>query len=125
MSPKIRQALYALGCVATGTLTLLSLVRIVDPNTASTVSAQIAALLGIFGVGATGTAAVVVGKQRKDGTYEPQAPADQVINGIDAVIRAADHAQAEVDRVKDAITVAVRDVPVLGPLAQQAINKIS
>ena len=124
MTPKFRTVLYAVGLLATGTLTLLSVFKIIDPGAASTISAQITALLGVFGVGATGTAAVITNKQRKNGVFDELSPADQVVNGIDAVLKAQQNAQAEVERVKDAVTQAVKDVPVLGPLAQQAMDAL-
>lgn len=124
MTPKIRQTLYAVGTIATAILTLLSAWRVLDPSTASTVSAALAAVLGMFGVGAAGTAAVVTAQQRKDGTFDTVSPADQVVAGIDAVLKAQQQAQAEVERVKTAVTEAVKDVPVLGPLAQQAIDRL-
>lgn len=125
MTPKVRTILYAVGLLATGTLTLLSVFKIIEPGAASTISAQIAALLGIFGVGATGTAAVITQKQRKDGTFDHPDPADVVISSIEQVLAAQQSAQADVERVKEAVGKAVADVPVLGPLAQQAIDALS
>lgn len=124
LTPKIRTILYAVGLLATGTLTMLSVFRIIEPGAASTISAQIAAFLGIFGVGATGTAAVITNRQRKDGTFDQPDPADVVVNSIEAVLAAQQHAQANVERVKDAVTKAVKDVPILGPLAKQAIDAL-
>lgn len=127
MSPKFRQTLYSLGAIATSVLTLLSVWRVLDPNTASSVSAGLAALLSLFGVGAAGTAAVITGQQRKDGTFDhpPElSPADQVVNGLQAVIEAQQRAQSEVERVKEAVSDAVGTVPVLGPLAKEALDQI-
>lgn len=124
MTPKIRNGLYGVGLIATGVLTLLSLFSILDPNTAATVSAQLAGLLSLLGVGATGTAAVITHKQRKDGTFDTVDPADQVVNGIDAVLRAQQEAQQQVERVKNAVSNAVRDIPILGPSAKEALDRI-
>jgi len=124
MTPKVRQVLYVLGVVAFSLLTLLSTFRIIDPNTASSVSAALTSILGVFGVTISGVAGYNVSKQINNGSIAPSSPADQVITGIDSVIAQAQHAQSEVDRVKDAVTSAIQDVPVLGPLAQQAINKL-
>lgn len=124
MSPKIRQTLYAVGLLATGTLTLLSVFRILDPNTASTISAQIAALLGVFGVGATGTAAVITNKQRHEGMFTPADPADVVVNAVQAVINAKQQADNEAQRVADAVAGLTKDVPILGPLTTEILNHI-
>ena len=124
MTPRIRQTLYGVGTIATALLTLLSVWKIIDPSTASTVSAAVAGLLSLVGAGAAGTAAVVVTRQQKNGAFDEVSPSDQVIGGINAVIDAQRNAQAEVERVKDALSTAVKDVPVLGPLAQQAIDRL-
>ena len=127
MTPKFRQVLYTIGLVIFTGLTLLSTFRVIDPNTAATVSAALTTILGLFGVTISGTAAWHVTRQQHNGTFEPAAPvnpADQVITGVEAVIAQAQSAQADVERVKDAVSNAVAQVPVLGPLAQQAIDSL-
>lgn len=124
MTPKYRQVLYGLGVIAFGALALLSTLRIIEPNTAANVSAALTAFLGLFGVTVSGVAGAAVTKQIKKGAFDHPSPADQVVTGIDAVIAQAQHAQAEVERVKDAVSQAVKDVPVLGPLAQQALDSL-
>lgn len=124
MSPKIRQTLYAVGTIATAALTLLSVWKVLDPSTASTVNGALAALLSLLGAGAAGTAAVVTGQQRKDGTFDTVNPADQVVQGIEAVLAQAENAKSDVQRVKDAVSAVTQDIPVLGPLAQQALNSL-
>lgn len=124
MTPKIRQTLYAVGTIATAVLALLSVWKVIDPTTASTISSGLAGLLSLLGVGAAGTAAVYTNKQRKDGTFDDVDPAAQVIDGINKVIKNAENAKSDVERVKDAVGNAVKDIPVLGPLAQQAINSL-
>lgn len=128
MTPKVRQVLYACGLVAFALLTVLSALEVIDSNTAASVSAALTAVLGLFGVTVSGTAAWAVTKQQHAGAFDHHSPADQVVNGINAVLAQAQHAQTEVDRVKDAVTAAVNEVPVLGPvlgpLAQQAMDKL-
>lgn len=128
MSPKARQILYVVGVVTFALLTVLSTTKVIDTQTAASVSAALTAVLGLFGVTGFGVAAYNTNKQINNGAFEEQSPADQVVNGLNAVINQAHQAQAEVDRVKDAVVTAVNDVPVigttLGPLAQQAIDKL-
>lgn len=124
MTPKFRSILYVVGLLAFGALTLLSTFKIIDPNTAANVSAALTAILGLFGITISGVAGHAVNRQIKNGAFDEISPADQVINGLDAVTAAAQNAQAEVQRVKDAVSNAVKDVPVLGPLAQQAIDSL-
>lgn len=125
MTPKVRQSLYAVGTIATAVLTLLSVWRVLDPATASTINAGLAGLLSLLGVGAAGTAAVMTNKQRKDGTFEHPDPADAVVNGIESVLKAKQEADYKVDRVREAVSNAVRDVPVLGPLAREALERLT
>lgn len=51
-------------------------------------------------------------------------PADQVINGVNQVIANAQSAHADIQKVKDAVSQVVQDVPILGPLAKQAIDSL-
>ena len=124
MPPRVRQILYSLGVLAFALLALLSTLRIIDETVAASVSAALTAVLGLFGVTVSGVAYGAVTKQQKAGTFEHPSPADQVVTGLNAVIEQATRAQSEVDRVKEAVSTAVRDVPVLGPLAQQAIDRL-
>jgi hypothetical protein len=124
MTPKVRQILYVAGVVAFALLTLLSATKVIDGETAASVSAALTAVLGLFGVTVSGVAYGAVTKQQHAGAFDPKSPADQVVTGINAVIAQAEHAQAEVDRVKEAVSTAVADVPILGPLAQQAIDRL-
>ena len=124
MSPNVRKILYVFGVIAFAGLTVLSTFKVIDPGTAHSVSAALTSVLGLFGVTVAGTAAYNTNKQIHKGTFEEVDPADQVINGINAVLSQQQAAQQAADRVKDALNNAVKDVPVLGPLAQQAINSL-
>ena len=124
MPPKVRQILYVIGVVVFAALTILSTFKVIDPNTAASVSAALTSVLGLFGVTVAGTAAYTVNKQQKDGTFDKVDPADQVVNGINAVLAQQQAAQEAADRVKIALNDAVKDIPVLGPLAQQALNSL-
>ncbi|AEJ92324.1 hypothetical protein TIMSHEL_10 [Mycobacterium phage Timshel] len=55
---------------------------------------------------------------------DTETPGDKVVKGVEAVIEAQKTAQAELDRVKGAVTGAVGTVPGLGPLASDLINSI-
>lgn len=124
MTPKVRQILYAVGLVLFALLTVLSTFKVIDETTAASVSAALTAVLGLFGVTVSGVAGWAVTKQQKSGAFEEHSPADQVVAAINQVLTQAETAQAEVDRVKDAVSQAVGQVPVLGPLAQQALDRL-
>lgn len=126
-APKIRQTIYAVGTIATSLLSILSMWHILDPMTSSSISAVLGAVLGLLGAGAAGTAAVVTNKQRHDGTFEPApelAPADLVVNGVNAVLEAKRNAERELEKVQVAISEAVGDIPVFGPLASQVLDQL-
>lgn len=126
LPPKARFLLYAVGTLVFALVSLLSFFKVIDPNTAATVSANLVSVLGLFGVTVAGTAAYNTNKQRKDGTFDKSpevAPEDQVINGINAVLAQQQAAQAAADKVKEAVTKAVGSVPVLGPLANQILDQ--
>jgi hypothetical protein len=55
---------------------------------------------------------------------EAVAPADQVINGVAALQSAREAADAELERVKAATSAVLAPIPVVGPLARQAIDLI-
>lgn len=124
MAPKARQLLYVFGVVAFAALTVLSTFKVIEPEAAASVSAALTSVLGLFGVSVAGTAAYNINKQTKNGSFDNLDPADQVINGINAVVNQQQAAQQAADRVKEAFNNAVKDIPVLGPLAQQAINSL-
>lgn len=129
MTPKIRQSLYQVGVIATSLLSLLALWKVIDPAAASFLNTGLLAVLSLLGVGATGTAAVITGRQRKDGTFDALSPADQVVNGINGVIAQAEAARQDFDKVKDAVSSvvidAVEDVPVVGSLAAEILQQLN
>ena len=125
MSPKLRQTIYGLGLAATSLLTVLSVWKVIDPSTASTLSSSLAGLLSLLGVGAAGTAAVVINKQQKNGTFDVSgSPAEQAVAAIQATVDQASKSVSDLQRVKDAVNQVVREVPVLGPLGSQILKDI-
>lgn len=52
------------------------------------------------------------------------AAADAAINAIQETVQTAAQAQTELERLKQAASVTLSNVPVLGPLATQVINRI-
>lgn len=84
MNPKTRQLLYSLGTIATGLLTVLTVFNVIDKGTAINLGGVIASLSGLLGTAATGTAAVITGRQIKGGMFSPQAenPADRAVSGL-------------------------------------------
>lgn len=75
---------------------------------------------GCLGAGLVGFAAVFATPNKTD----TPAPADMVINGVQALQDARTAADAELERVKAATSAVLAPIPVVGPLATQAINSI-
>jgi drug/metabolite transporter (DMT)-like permease len=125
MSPKLRESLYYLGTIITGVLGVALVWGGIDAGAAENIGDILAGFLALIGASAPAVAAKKVSEQRKDGTLDVVSPADAVVNGVQAVIQQTVSANAELERVKNAVTAAVGVVPGIGPLAQQVINSIS
>ncbi|AZS08214.1 holin [Mycobacterium phage IronMan] len=127
MSPKVRQTIYYLGTIVPGVLGIALVWGGIDAGAANSIGDIIAGALALIGASAPATAAVQVGKQRKDGTLATSA-VEQVTKGVEQVIAARDAAQAEVERVTQAVGGVLGDVQRaaeainLGPLASQILK---
>lgn len=124
MPPKIRQTIYGLGTILSAGLGIALVWGGIGSDAANSVNQVLAGVLALLGAGAPAVAAGTVAKQRKDGTLDSQPPADAAITAIQETVRQAGVAAAEVDRVKVAVSDALGQVPVLGPLAKQVIDSI-
>ena len=126
MNPKIAQTLYALGTVVTGIVSTVLIWGGISAESAAGITQAIAGLLTLLGgTAVTTTAGIRVTKQRADGTFdEPANPVDQVLGGLTAIADAKAQAAADYDRVTQAATDVLGQVPVLGPLAQQVIDTV-
>lgn len=127
MTPKARKLLYVAGVVTFAALTVLSTFKIIDPNTAASVSAALTSVLGLFGVTVAGTAAWNTSRQINDGTFDPTpqlSPADKVITGLNEVLQQKADADAAVEKVKEIVVSQAREIPVLGPLASDVLDSI-
>lgn len=88
MTPKARQIFYSLGTIASGLLTLLVVFKVIDEGTAASLSGVIAALGGLFGTAAAGTAAVVTKRQINNGVLSPASTAvERTVTGLQDVAK--------------------------------------
>ena len=124
MTAQIRQWFYAIAALASAVVPILVTLRVITESQGNQWLGLLAALGGILGTAGAGTAAVILGKQRKDGTLDTLSPSDAVINGMQQATQNKAAADSELDRIKDAAGSILGSVPVLGPLAQAAINSI-
>ena len=123
MTPRIRQSIYLVGTIISAVVGVALLWGGLTAESANHVSQLVAGLVALLGGAAPAVAAKTVTKQMNEGRFDEN-PADQVIKGIEAVVAARSEAQVQVDRVKDAVSAVVNQVPVFGPLAKQAIEQI-
>ena len=124
MNSKIAQTLYALGTVVTGIVSTVLIWGGISAESAAGITQAIAGLLTLLGgTAVTTTAGIRVTKQRKDGTLDTN-PVDQVLGGLTAIADAKAQAAADFDKVTQAATDVLGQVPVLGPLAQQVIDTV-
>jgi len=126
LPPKIAQTIYQIGLIASSAVTVAAIWHGIDGGTATSLGNAITALLGLLGVGATATANVRVGAQRKDGTLDfTGTAAQQAVEAIGAVTAQAQAAASDLDRVKAAAADLAGGLPVVGPLAQQVIDSVT
>lgn len=102
MTPKLRQILYTIGLVIFTGLTVASTLKLIEPDTAASISAAVTTVLGLFGVTGFGVAANAVNKQMKRGAFDEVSPADQAVAAIQATVAQAGSAVSDLDRVRQA-----------------------
>lgn len=124
MSPKARQTTYAIGTIATSIITLAALWRGISGEAATTLTTMVNALLGLLGATATATATVAVTRQQRNGAFDHLSPVEQAIKGIEATVQQVNTAATDYERVKAAASDVFKDIPVVGPLAQQVIDSV-
>lgn len=124
MSPRLAQIVYQIGIIATSVLAIAGISNAIDGDTATALGNTITAVLGLLGVGATTTAGIRVSRQRKDGTLDfTGTAAEQAVAAIEVVNTQAVAAVSDRDRVRDALGDLAATIPVVGPLAQQVIDR--
>lgn len=123
LHPKVAQTIYQVGLIASSAVTVAAIWHGIDGGTVTSLNNAITALLGLLGVGATATANVRVGAQRKDGTLDfSGSAAQQAVDALAAVDAQAAASAADLDRVRAAAAAVAGSIPVVGPLAQQVIQ---
>ena len=125
MSPKLRQTLYYLGTLITGGLGILVLYGAIDQGAADHLGGIVTGIVALFGAAAPAVAANQVNKQRKDGTFElPADPVAKIETGVAEVVKRAEEAQSNLDRIKDIALDRVDDIPLAGPIVRDHVERL-
>lgn len=121
---KIRQWFYLISSLIASVAAILVTAKLISQGQADSVLDLVEVLGPLLGGGAAGTAGWILNRQRKDGVLDTPAPADAAITAIEQTVQAASNATADVERVKKAASEVLGQVPGIGPLAQQAIDRL-
>lgn len=123
---KIRQYFYLIAGFVAGIVPILTLFKLIDSEQAITIAALFDNVGSLIGAAAAGTAGVILSKQRKDGTVDapPVSSFDRAIEAIPAVVKEAADAKANLDRLREVATEAIRGIPVYGDEAKAIIEAL-
>lgn len=128
MNTKTAKLIYLIGLISSGVVGIAALVGGISSDTADSLNQILLGLGALLGTGAATTAGVRVIKQTKPGGALTHSPLEQVTNNIPIIVARAQQATADLDTVRQVTSEALGalpgalGVPVLGPLAEQAIN---
>ena len=130
MTPQVRQWIYTASAILTAIIPLLVGYHVLDATTAGA-WVNVVGVLGALGSGGAATAAVVIAKQRKEGTLDfSGSAAEQAIAAIQATVDQAAHAATDLDKVKTAVSEVVGQVTQTvdvtpGSLVDQLLDAVS
>lgn len=112
MSAKTRRLFYGISTMVTGLVVVLVSSNLISHDMENNVNGIITALLGIFGTGATATAAIHTNRQIKKGSLDPALadsppppaynPADAVIGGLNDLNNMHVQVQEGLGRIQEA-----------------------
>lgn len=124
MSAKMRQSFYYLSTIVTSIVGLALIYGGISSGLAEHVTTVLAGVGGLLGATGPALAGRKVGEQLKDGAFDSSDPVTQVANGVKAVQDQLASARAQAEAVKSVVSNVIDDIPVLGPLAADALSKI-
>ena len=130
MTPQNRQWLYLVSTVASALVPLLVAYKVIGTDVAGA-WVNVIGVLGALGTGGAATAAVVLAKQRREGTLDfSGSPGEQAVAAIQATVAQAGNAVTELEKVKGAVTdvlgqaTQVADAVVPGSLVDQLLSAV-
>jgi hypothetical protein len=130
MTPQIRQWIYTASAALSAIIPLLVAYNVIESSAAGA-WLNVIGVLGAIGSGGAATAAVVLARQRKEGTLDfTGTAAEQAIAAIQATVDQAAHAVTDLDKVKTAVTEVVGQVAqvvnvVPGSLVDQLLDAVT
>ena len=124
MKEKLRLGFYLLSLAVGFIGAVLVASGKITQVTADGWASQVAQLAGLLGIAVPAVAGWNLNKQVKQAEHAPATPADMIVTGVDALNELDRNLQASKQRAQDALTGLIQDVPVLGPLAKQAIDRL-
>lgn len=114
----IRQGIYKASLIVAALATALGATGIIPLPIAGAIGTLAGAI-------STALADKAVNQQKNDGTLDVTgSTAEQAIQAINNTVQKAQEATSDLQKVRDAVSGAIRDVPVLGPLGSQIFDQI-
>lgn len=130
MTPQVRQWIYTASAVLSALIPLLVAYNIIESSAAGA-WLNVIGVLGAIGSGGAATAAVVLSRQRKEGTLDfTGTAAEQAIAAIQATVDQAANAVTDLDKVKTAVSEVVGQVAQVvdvtpGSLVDQLLDAVT
>ena len=125
MNAETRRWIYLVSGLAAAIIPILVQVGVIDTGQGESTNTLILTLASLFGAGGAATAARVTHKQIKEGVHDPPLdPIQQINDALPKVLQQQADANATVDMLKQLGGDLVGQVPVVGGIAEQALNSI-
>jgi hypothetical protein len=120
---KVRLWFYLISGVLASVVPVLLAMGVITEGQGNSWMTAVGSIGSLIGAGGALTAGTMLNKQVKSGTVG-SSPVEQVINNIPVVVKQAQDAAQNLDRVRQAATDALSSIIPVGPLAQQVIDEI-
>ena len=125
MNAETRRWIYLISGLAAAVIPILVQVGVLDTGAGESTNTLILTIASLFGAGGAATAARVTHKQIKEGVHDPPLnPIQQINEALPKVLQQQADANATVDMLKQLGGDLAGQVPVIGGIAEQALNSI-
>jgi len=125
VNAETRRWIYLISGLAAAVIPILVQFGVLDGGAGESTNTLILTIASLFGAGGAATAARVTHKQIKEGVHDPPLdPIQQINDALPKVLQQQADANATVDMLKQLGGDLVGQVPVVGGIAEQALNSI-